>query len=59
MNLGFTKNVGYATTANNGYKALLLINYFFKDKSNALQPSVGGKAVGQSGHLTKEKEIDL
>jgi len=24
-----------ARTANNGYKALLLINYFFKDKSNA------------------------
>lgn len=29
------------TIYNNGFKALLLINYFLKDKSNALWPSVG------------------
>jgi hypothetical protein len=33
--------------ANNGYKALLLINYSLKDKSNALQPSVAGNYLGQ------------
>lgn len=36
-NITILREIRYKHTAgNNGYKALLLINYFFKDKSNAL-----------------------